>query len=200
MNLVNRLRVCPYCGGFLGVVRGLCEACVRKVQLNPSVQYIQGMRVRTLINWQNEELISELVHNLKGGLQSEAWDYWANKFINEHILKLRQYPRFIVASPSRNHKPDHAHHFARAIENETNAELCTPLYRVSHLAQKNQNKNERQNLKFARRTKQDFGGDAVIFADDIVTTGATARAAHEALGGPKNFEVWALVFREKYSD
>ncbi len=34
-----------------------------------------------------------------------------------------------------------------------------------------------------------------IFADDIITTGATARAAHKALGTPKHFEVWVLAQR-----
>lgn len=38
--------------------------------------------------------------------------------------------------------------------------------------------------------------DRVWFYDDIVTTGATAKAAWLALGKPKEFQVVALAFRE----
>lgn len=34
-----------------------------------------------------------------------------------------------------------------------------------------------------------------IFVDDLVTTGATARAAYEALGQPPDFRIWALFHR-----
>lgn len=36
---------------------------------------------------------------------------------------------------------------------------------------------------------------AWIFVDDVVTTGATARAAFEALGRPDGFEAWALAWK-----
>ncbi len=37
----------------------------------------------------------------------------------------------------------------------------------------------------------------VVFADDVLTTGSTARAAFKALGKPSGFEVWAIVWRPK---
>ena len=37
----------------------------------------------------------------------------------------------------------------------------------------------------------------VVFCDDVVTTGQTAKAAFKALGEPENFEVWCLAYRKK---
>ena len=39
--------------------------------------------------------------------------------------------------------------------------------------------------------------DAIIFVDDVITSGATARAVYWALGRPKGFQVWTLFDRFK---
>ena len=50
----------------------------------------------------------------------------------------------------------------------------------------------------ARGDLKDFHGiRAAIFADDVITTGATALAAYMALGDPPSFEVWTLACRPK---
>lgn len=40
----------------------------------------------------------------------------------------------------------------------------------------------------------------VLFVDDVIVTGSTAKAAWEALGRPLNFECWAIAFKEKQLD
>ena len=41
---------------------------------------------------------------------------------------------------------------------------------------------------------------ALIFVDDVVTTGETAHAAYRALEQPKNFEILSLCYRPKLAE
>lgn len=44
---------------------------------------------------------------------------------------------------------------------------------------------------------RELGAKSIVFADDVITSGATAMAAYMALGDPDGFEVWTLAARPR---
>jgi predicted amidophosphoribosyltransferase len=61
--------------------------------------------------------------------------------------------------------------------------------------QKHKSKRERKAVSML--CEMDFSSKYVIFIDDIVTTGATALSARQAIGACKGFEVWCLAHRRQ---
>jgi predicted amidophosphoribosyltransferase len=88
---------------------------------------------------------------------------------------------------------------------ETIGGHCLPLLKRSRpeLEQKALDRASRQQVTMeladgvsSRRLKQlSRKGWKFVFADDVFTTGATARAAWKALGEPKPFQIWTLSYR-----
>ncbi|MGZ3743352.1 MAG: ComF family protein [Pseudobdellovibrionaceae bacterium] len=110
---------------------------------------------------------------------------------------------FIIPSPSKTKSPDHAQLFAHALVRKGGGELYNCLLRKDPInQQKNKSRRQRQKVTFVwseNFTKQEFikvsSGKRIIFVDDVVTTGSTARAAWISLGKPRDFAVWALAQR-----
>lgn len=76
------------------------------------------------------------------------------------------------------------------------------LYRLSsETGQKFQTRKERRQLQLGCYLRQGLGGAKddlrVHFVDDVLTTGSTALAAWQALGHPRHFTVWSLIYRSR---
>ncbi len=111
-------------------------------------------------------------------------------------------PIFIPAPSS---KKDHAFLLAAAASDLFEGEVLSPLEPIGDLRrQRDKTKEERKSRKF--RIRPDMVNlveqlctekKAIVFIDDVVTTGATVKAAFEALGKPKRFEAWSLARRPR---
>ena len=93
--------------------------------------------------------------------------------------------------------------FAEALSNLMGGKVIACLAREDgSLQQKNKSRKQRFVVSFQwaeNITAEDFRSKIenyrVIFVDDVLTTGSTARSAWKTLGKPKDFAVWTLVQR-----
>jgi predicted amidophosphoribosyltransferase len=144
-----------------------------------------------------------LIEDLKGKHMSEAWDFWArqvlqglteDKAITDHFIRGKGRSPILVPAPSSANQIDHAFLFAQMLHRYTGWPMKSCLQKGTRVAQKHLDKWQRQSVEITADEKIS-DGQAVIFVDDVVTTGATAKAAYLALGRPKNFFVIALASR-----
>lgn len=196
-RFLSLIRVCPNCGAFLQPIYGLCLSCISQIVIEPEVRIIRGLRVKTLITWHSQIEVQRLAYTLKGEWQREAWNYWANQFLNEFAVYPGAEKKHMIPAPNANNFKDHAYHWAHSLCLNTHGQMELALKSVKATKQKRLTLVEREKQRrIEAKESKDYSFDPVIFADDIVTTGVTAEAAFEALGRPKNFEVWALIYRQ----
>lgn len=196
---------CLNCGSFLTVEGLLCLSCreslayLRASESNPK----QPIRLKSLYYWYpgQSDLLSKLVLNLKGSKAKNAWQYYARCFARMNITENYNQPLCIVPAPSgTDDLEDHAFLWAKALATSVGAQFFPCLRKVSTGHQRGAQRGERALVDLEAVEISSFqpritADTLFIFADDVFTTGATARAAHKALGFPKNFEVWTLVHR-----
>ena len=108
----------------------------------------------------------------------------------------------VPAPPSQNSKKktDHAFHLAEKLSSVLKIPVQTlNLQNLSvALKQKQMAKTERKKRRFIVQNANLFLDKKIIFIDDVLTTGATARAVYLALNKPKNFLILTLAWRSDY--
>lgn len=208
-DLIHRyVRCCLHCGSLFPNSGLLCEHCEKSIE--PFLEYedLALPFVKTLYLWRpaQSDILSNLMLHLKGSLQARAWQYYAQKFLRIHLFsESRRFEKIIVVpAPARGKARDHAFHWGQALSQGLGAHFL-PCLRKSPSGdegthQKSKGRSERDLIRFEVNEISTIPPISNlktlwIFADDIYTTGSTARAAYEALGTPVNFEVWALSKR-----
>lgn len=206
-------RICLQCGCYRvrpslfcqNCEESLCQRRQRKDLWWPhKSELIRGYAHFTWIPNQSRAL-SLLVEDLKGEHMKEAWNFWARQSLQgltesailKSGLKMKdgRAPILIPAPSSNFQKQDHAFVFAQKLGELTGWPMKSCLQKVSAGSQKHLDKKGRQAVKLVANEKIS-DDQPVIFVDDVVTTGATAKAAYLALGKPKNFFVIALAYRQ----
>ena len=183
--------------------------------------------VYSLMTWtpRNETFVKPFIYGFKGGRTVAAATKLATFFLNERMHSSTATeplaPATIVQAPSL--KFDHsslwAHALSHPLATQSLAALrdVTPAGFDSSKGQKNRRQGERANRRYELREhfagfftpapaekpdplidiSSSFPSRRIVFADDVITSGATAMAAYMALGDPDQFEVWTLVARPR---
>ena len=181
--------------------------------------------VYSLLTWTpaTEGFVKPFIYGFKGGRAIRAAEKLASFFLSELSLGLADQPNFlkdpILLATAPSSKFDHAslwsHALGRSLQQSPTALFSDVSPKSKH--QKELSQTERAERRF--KIREVFAGSAtdaletlsdmrptahpmtvakrVVFADDVVTSGATAMAAYMALGDPDKFEVWTLAARPR---
>ena len=193
-------KACPICQLPKWQNSFLCTQCCKLIgPPNIESQQIQGMQVYSFYRWThiNHGPLSRLVYALKGGESLSALDIFFTENIGLHLkFAIQNLSTFsLVPSPSK--RPgvrDHSLALTEAVAHKIHCPIKNILLREDLSSQRNLSRKER----FHRRMTLEPGVSCpsqVLFVDDVLTTGSTAKAAYEALGRPKNFKVLCFVER-----
>lgn len=184
---------------------GLCADCWEFVFTSNSApsapKLLDSIPVRYLNIWERDQNrpYSLWIHWLKSQKRSEdLWSELGSQWMQVHWEKVaalvRRYPNLvIVPCPSLSGRV-HAQLFAEALGRILQRPVYDCLRIREELHQKDLSRRERLFRNFYRphQLPQDA---AVVFVDDIMTTGGTTRAAIKALKPFAMVEVWCLTHR-----
>lgn len=162
--------------------------------------------MRSLYCWEESDLfLQALLYELKGGKNSSAFLFLAEKFFQQNLYFFSQDRRSLVFVPApargvekgRELVEDHASKWARCLAELYGGNCCFLLKRQDEQQQKELSVEERseKRLELIGEIEKDA---KMIFCDDVITSGSTAKAAFCALREPEGFEVWTIAFRPKW--
>ncbi len=159
---------------------------------------VQGFLTETLFEWNNEndQCLRRLLMKLKGGRAIEAFRFLAELMADSELW--HRPGAVLVPAPSRS-GVDHAMRLAVFLAALRGLPILSTLQRpAANWSQKRLPKRSRRGVPMVMNMNTGDGlkpYKEIIFVDDIVTTGATARKAFETLRFPGPFRVWALARR-----
>ena len=209
-NIWKWLRHCPVCRQSFPPVEWLCKDCLKHLNscyLKP--QYIMRMqssfRHLRLMDWtsENDFFMRALLMSLKGPRRSLFFKELAREFFMriQYLPSLkRDQPFIFIPCPSRSFSKDHGFFWAKALGGQLQQSVHQALSHVSSRADQKRAKNLslRGERKFLLTIDEcQLKNKNLVFVDDVVTSGATAKAAYLALGQPDSFMVWSLFWRKK---
>lgn len=197
-------RCCLHCGSLAVTAGLLCRPCLNAIS-EEELFFDEGAwgRSYSLFSWPPDEsdLTSALIAALKGPFQSRAWDHYAEIFIRQRLqFSLTTKPLRFVVPPAKDPSRKHAEHWGQAFARRLGSECFSPFMNLRTEEQKRTDRNVRSLRRFDLREEfssllKDSTEVLWVLADDIITTGSTAKAIYEALQKPPHFEVWTLAQR-----
>lgn len=200
-------RHCALCGEFWGKIDLFCGVCFKthifsKLLTNDHPNFAQmdySFPVFSLFRWTKQnaafDSIGFMVKRLKGNCPNPFFEKMAMLFVQERSRRGRLLePVFIPAPPTKSGEKDHAYYWAQELAKHWKTEIFSCLEHSSERPQKTKKKLERQRV-FTLSSDLIPKNRTIIFCDDVITTGSTAKAAFQALKKPELFEVWTIACR-----
>ena len=165
-----------------------------------------------LFDWtaNNDFFIRFFLNSLKKGAPDFIFNELSRELLHRivQIQPLEKNTIFIPAPASPNSPiKDHAFCFTNSLAKISNIPIKNSLSRLffyEEEQQKQKTRQKRQELQIIEIENTDATtaspSQHFIFVDDILTTGATARAAWKALGKPRNFKILTLTWRHFFEN
>ncbi len=215
--------MCPVCGS-VRIMKDtlMCEHChiaiLAKMTIDQENLYEtkteSGLLIKSLFLWRTgDPFQGRIINGLKGKYSQRFWlnlsEEFARRYLqcrpSESVQNLKN--GILVPAPSRARGRNHAKYWAEGLSTVLGIPILEPLEldltsKSDRISQKYLDRNDRNLIKM--RIKSDFNcplgakfkDEFVIFADDVVTTGATSKAAKDALNVKNShFEIWSLSYR-----
>lgn len=184
---------CAICGAW---VRQwfLCAACRDRIfqGVEPRTRHFPEFVSKSLFSWRPNG-ISALDAVMAALKRKSDADFW-RPFAVSLTLYYGQLSSKTTLVPVPSLRENHALGLAKALQSIHGCQLVDGLQVTRRIELKNLNRLEREQQLFKLENSCRDYRDVVI-VDDIVTTGATARAAFQALGRPQSCQVWCLSDR-----
>ena len=153
-----------------------------------------------LIDWHDENyfFVKKFVESLKQGGPSFIFKKMGLEMFSRFVHRFPQFQNkkinFVPAPRSNTYKKDHAYLFAQTLSYYFGGILQPILYkRKKHLFQKSKSRKERALIQFETSKHLNLE-EPIVFVDDVLTTGCTARSAYKALKKPKHFFIFTLAW------
>lgn len=216
-KLTDIFRTCAYCGSFFST-EILCHECWNELPMREqglvSVQLnieSSSIEVLSLLDWfpHQSPVSSSLIAGLKGGGVKSSFDSLAMEFVTRWLSRTKTRGAvLLVPAPTnpkrRGHGPDHALVWSLSLTDKLGAATNNCLRTSMIDSQKTKNREERTRVHMTCDAEDhekiaQFKGE-IVFVDDVVTTGSTAKAAYIALGRPPRFQVWSIAYRHLAAD
>ena len=206
MDFYNYIRCCAVCRKYYPPTHWLCSLCWKYLE-KEYLSFEDVYRVEKtlphlrLFDWHNDNyyFLQRFIKSLKQGgpffifekLGLESF----SRFIHRSLWPKESKLVFIPAPPSGKTIKDHAHLFAKSLSFYFGAEMRLLLKKKSKKSQqKSKNKKERSSVELLS-TGFLKPEEIIVFVDDVLTTGSTARSAYRALNKPKNFFIFTLAWK-----
>lgn len=216
--LWNYLRVCHVCQAYeFQSTSLLCQTCREKLftesRMSAKELYLElGFPSYTWCHWTegNNPLLRPIIYALKGGyLQTALFEFCIEA--SYELTEIFTNKPLLVPAPAQNKKQlDHAGVIAQSMAKIFDLKVIGAFDRRNpKTLQKTKSKQQRQqsNLKLSSNLSLEDkklllrNEHPLIFIDDLITTGSTAKHAFTTLNKPYKFSSFSLFYRPlKYED
>lgn len=195
---------CSICGAFTGFrQKSYCSVCLQLFvfEMKMRNRTFDGVSHVYGISWipGQSDLVSHFLLALKANPSSELYLKLSLLWLGQLGRKKGLGPTVLVPIPS-SRRPGQALHLAQAISNISGFMIWDGLVLDDSTEQKRKGRKGRQLRRMDVRknfTSKALNSQRIILIDDVLTTGATVRAALRALEGIQIEEIWTIAYREE---